>query len=95
MRDYRDNMHIACHISVITNNLNHIRKALEKSVAGDDEYSLLDNMIEDIHLRLEEIEYMLGVWEQDDRPLCSCKDPETTQAWYQFDRSQPSDYKMD
>ena len=59
----QDKQMVACHISVIANNLKHINKALEKDIVSDTQYALLDELIEDIHLRLEEIEYTLHVWD--------------------------------
>ena len=79
-----DNIMIACHIGVISANLRQISKAIETDFADDNVYRVLDNLMEDVWLRLDEIEYTLGIW--DDKPDCGCRDPETTQAWYQFDR---------
>jgi len=88
-----DNLMLACHVSVISANLRQISKAIESDFADDNVYRVLDNLIEDMWQRLDEIEFTLGIW--DDKPGCNCKCCEDDDPWYQFDRKQPSDYKMD
>ena len=67
--NWEDKQMIACHIGVIANNLKHLTKALEHNIESDKEYALLDNLVEDIHLRMEEIEYTLHIWDAiDDEP---------------------------
>jgi hypothetical protein len=84
---------LACHVSVISANLRQISKAIESDFADDNVYRVLDNLIEDMWQRLDEIEFTLGIW--DDKPGCNCKCCGDDDPWYQFDRKQPSDYKMD
>lgn len=88
-----DTQTIACHISVITSNLVQITKYLETNIPHDKSTDMLDRLVDDMHMRLEEIEYTLGIW--DEPKTCNCECCVDDDPWYQFDRKQPSDYKMD
>lgn len=91
-----DKQTVACHISVISSNLGHVSRALEKHILDDREFELLDRLMENVYIRLEEIEYTLNIWGDSS---CSCGCSDNTNPWYQFDRKmktyQPDDYRMD
>jgi hypothetical protein len=55
---------IACHVSVITNSIRILKTAIERIVImSDNDFLIYDDLIEDIYLRLEEIEYTTGAWD--------------------------------
>ena len=71
-----DRQTIACHISVIFENLSTVNRALETYTDRNNEYIILDRLMEQVNLRLEEIEQILDLW----------KKPEFT--WTSIDRGQ-------
>jgi len=92
-----DKQTVACHISVISSNLGHISRAIEKQISNDAEFEILDRLMENVYIRLEEIEFTLNIWGDTD---CSCDDCRCeSDPWYKFDRKgqsfHPSDYRMD
>ena len=92
-----DKQTVACHISVISSNLGHISRAIEKQVSNDAEFEILDRLMENVYMRLEEIELTLNLWGES---RCACGDcGYDDDPWYRFDRKTPSfhpdDYKMD
>lgn len=60
--DKNDKQTIACHISVILENLSVINKALDARITNDAEALLFDDLMERVYLRLEEIEDTLDLW---------------------------------
>jgi predicted PP-loop superfamily ATPase len=58
-----DKTMIACHVSVITNSIRIVKNALEYYSDTDNEFHVYDALIEDIYLRLEEIEHTTGAWD--------------------------------
>jgi hypothetical protein len=63
-----DKTMIACHVSVITNSVRILKTALDRytGMTGEDgAFLIYDDLIEDMYLRLEEIEHTTEAWDYD------------------------------
>jgi hypothetical protein len=59
-----DKQTIACHMSVVFENLGTVNRALEEYVDRDKDYAILDRLMEQAFHRLEEIEDILDLWKK-------------------------------